>query len=151
MYIFIFILTRIYSLKSTLCRIFHEYILLKNIKLKNSLQKVDAKKLEKAEAKLQQKQEKRSNNELSGRINITSQGIESASASQMTSKKDSRMETKGNVNKIQDIRIENFDIAYGDRILLQGADLTLAFGRRYGLIGRNGLGKTTLLRMISRY
>lgn len=69
----------------------------------------------------------------------------------MTSKKDSRMETKGNVNKIQDIRIENFDIAYGDRILLQGADLTLAFGRRYGLIGRNGLGKTTLLRMISRY
>uniref|UniRef100_V9IJ82 ATP-binding cassette sub-family F member 3 n=1 Tax=Apis cerana TaxID=7461 RepID=V9IJ82_APICE len=111
--------------------------------------KVDAKKLEKAEAKLQQKQEKRSNNELSGRINITSQGIESASASQMTSKKDSRMETKGNVNKIQDIRIENFDIAYGDRILLQGADLTLAFGRRYGLIGRNGLGKTTLLRMIS--
>ncbi|XP_060830546.1 ATP-binding cassette sub-family F member 3 isoform X1 [Bombus pascuorum] len=111
--------------------------------------KVDAKKLEKAEAKLQQKQEKRSNNELSGRINIISQGIESASASQMTSKKDSRMETKGGVNKAQDIRIENFDIAYGDRILLQGADLTLAFGRRYGLIGRNGLGKTTLLRMIS--
>ncbi|XP_071874256.1 ATP-binding cassette sub-family F member 3 isoform X1 [Bombus fervidus] len=111
--------------------------------------KVDAKKLEKAEAKLQQKQEKRSNNELSGRINIVSQSIESASASQMTSKKDSRMETKGGVNKAQDIRIENFDIAYGDRILLQGADLTLAFGRRYGLIGRNGLGKTTLLRMIS--
>ncbi|CAD1477472.1 unnamed protein product, partial [Heterotrigona itama] len=111
--------------------------------------KVDAKKLEKAEAKLQQKQEKRSNNELSGRINAITQGIESASASQMTSKKDSRMETKGGVNKAQDIRIENFDIAYGDRILLQGADLTLAFGRRYGLIGRNGLGKTTLLRMIS--
>ncbi|XP_017752553.1 PREDICTED: ATP-binding cassette sub-family F member 3 isoform X2 [Eufriesea mexicana] len=111
--------------------------------------KVDAKKLEKAEAKLQQKQEKRSNNELSGRINTISQGIESASASQMTSKKDSRMETKSGVNKTQDIRIENFDIAYGDRILLQGADLTLAFGRRYGLIGRNGLGKTTLLRMIS--
>lgn len=35
------------------------------------------------------------------------------------------------------------------RILLQNADLTLAFGRRYGLVGRNGLGKTTLLRMIS--
>lgn len=61
------------------------------------------------------------------------------------------MENKGGVNKTQDIRIENFDVAYGDRILLQGADLTLAFGRRYGLIGRNGLGKTTLLRMISRY
>lgn len=35
------------------------------------------------------------------------------------------------------------------RVLLQGADLTLAFGRRYGLVGRNGLGKSTLLRMIS--
>lgn len=34
------------------------------------------------------------------------------------------------------------------RVLLQGADLLLAFGRRYGLVGRNGLGKTTLLRMI---
>lgn len=35
------------------------------------------------------------------------------------------------------------------RVLLQGADLSLAFGRRYGLVGRNGLGKSTLLRMIS--
>lgn len=35
------------------------------------------------------------------------------------------------------------------RVLLQGADLTLAYGRRYGLVGRNGLGKSTLLRMIS--
>lgn len=108
--------------------------------------------MEKAEAKLQQKQEKRVINELgiAGRTNNVNQATESASASQMTSKKDSRMETKGGVNKTQDIRIENFDVAYGDRVLLQGADLTLAFGRRYGLIGRNGLGKTTLLRMISR-
>lgn len=35
------------------------------------------------------------------------------------------------------------------RVLLRGADIVLAFGRRYGLVGRNGLGKTTLLRMIS--
>lgn len=35
------------------------------------------------------------------------------------------------------------------RVLLQGADISLAFGRRYGFVGRNGLGKTTLLRMIS--
>ncbi|XP_015590297.1 ATP-binding cassette sub-family F member 3 isoform X2 [Cephus cinctus] len=113
--------------------------------------KVDAKKLEKAEAKLQQKQEKRVGNESAANRNTPSmsQGIETASASQMTSKKDSRLETKGGSNRTQDIRIENFDVAYGDRVLLQGADLTLAFGRRYGLVGRNGLGKTTLLRMIS--
>lgn len=115
---------------------------------------MDAKKLEKAEAKLQQKQEKRIVNEQgsAGRINTANNISESsASASQMTSKKDNRMETKGGVNKTQDIRIENFDVAYGDRVLLHGADLMLVFGRRYGLIGRNGLGKTTLLRMISRY
>ncbi|XP_012235456.2 ATP-binding cassette sub-family F member 3 isoform X1 [Linepithema humile] len=114
--------------------------------------KVDAKKLEKAEAKLQQKQEKRIVNEQgsASRVSTANNAAESAaSASQMMSKKDSRMETKGGVNKTQDIRIENFDVAYGDRVLLHGADLTLTFGRRYGLIGRNGLGKTTLLRMIS--
>ncbi|XP_034949358.1 ATP-binding cassette sub-family F member 3-like [Chelonus insularis] len=113
--------------------------------------KVDAKKLEKAEAKLQQKQEKRNGLDLGNntKINSINQSIELASASQMMSKKDSRMESKGGTNKTQDIRIENFDVAYGNKILLQGADLTLAFGRRYGLIGRNGLGKTTLLRMIS--
>ncbi|KAG7207912.1 hypothetical protein KM043_009502 [Ampulex compressa] len=118
---------------------------------RDDVMKVDAKKLEKAEAKLQQKQEKRVINELglSSKVGLMNQGAEAASASQMMSKKDSRMETKGGVNKTQDIRIENFDVAYGDRILLHGADLTLAFGRRYGLIGRNGLGKTTLLRMIS--
>ncbi|KAH0953462.1 hypothetical protein HN011_008579 [Eciton burchellii] len=122
------------------------------VNTRDDVMKVDAKKLEKAEAKLQQKQEKRIVNEQgsASRVNTASHAAEnSASASQMTSKKDSRMETKGGANKTQDIRIENFDVAYGDRVLLHGADLTLAFGRRYGLIGRNGLGKTTLLRMIS--
>lgn len=114
---------------------------------------MDAKKLEKAEAKLQQKQEKRIVNEQgsAARVNTANHAESSASASQMMSRKDSRMDTKGGVNKSQDIRIENFDVAYGDRVLLRGADLMLSFGRRYGLIGRNGLGKTTLLRMISRY
>ncbi|KAF5283689.1 hypothetical protein FQR65_LT13760 [Abscondita terminalis] len=107
--------------------------------------KVDAKKLEKAELKLQQKQEKRSSD---GCRIIAPPKLESATASQVTSKKDNKLEAKGG-NKTVDIRIENFDIAYGDRVLLRGADLVLAFGRRYGLVGRNGLGKTTLLRMIS--
>lgn len=35
------------------------------------------------------------------------------------------------------------------RSLLQGAELCLVSGRRYGLIGRNGLGKTTLLKMLA--
>lgn len=107
--------------------------------------KVDAKKLEKAELKLQQKQEKRSGD--TNKVPVVSK-LETATASQVTSKKDNKLEAKGN-NKTVDIRIENFDIAYGDRVLLRSADLVLAFGRRYGLVGRNGLGKTTMLRMIS--
>lgn len=42
-----------------------------------------------------------------------------------------------------------FDHVPTFRCLLQGAELSLAFGRRYGLIGRNGLGKTTLLKMLA--
>ncbi|XP_022117099.2 ATP-binding cassette sub-family F member 3 [Pieris rapae] len=106
--------------------------------------KVDARKLEKAEAKLQQKQQKHKE----AKVPVAVPVLQTATASQVTSKKDSKLEAKG-TNRTQDIRIENFDIAYGDRVLLQGADLVLAFGRRYGLVGRNGLGKTTLLRMIS--
>ncbi|XP_047021902.1 ATP-binding cassette sub-family F member 3 [Helicoverpa zea] len=106
--------------------------------------KVDAKKLEKAEAKLQQKQQKQKDS----KAPVSAPILQTATASQVTSKKDSKLEAKG-TNRTQDIRIENFDIAYGDRVLLQGADLVLAFGRRYGLVGRNGLGKTTLLRMIA--
>uniref|UniRef100_A0A7N9CRU4 ATP-binding cassette sub-family F member 3 n=1 Tax=Macaca fascicularis TaxID=9541 RepID=A0A7N9CRU4_MACFA len=34
-------------------------------------------------------------------------------------------------------------------VLLTGADVNLAWGRRYGLVGRNGLGKTTLLKMLA--
>ncbi|CAG9835609.1 unnamed protein product [Diabrotica balteata] len=106
--------------------------------------KVDARKLEKAEAKLQEKLDKRTK-EIKV---IAPPKLQTATASQVTSKKDSKLEAKG-TNRTQDIRIENFDVAYGDKVLLQGADLTLACGRRYGLVGRNGLGKSTLLRMIS--
>lgn len=109
-------------------------------------QKVNSKKLEKAQQKLQQKQDKRST-EPPKIVPIMPQ-LQTASASQVVSKKDNLMESKGS-NRSMDIRIENFDVSYGNKVLLQNADLLLANGRRYGLVGRNGLGKTTLLRMIS--
>ncbi|XP_039569858.1 ATP-binding cassette sub-family F member 3 isoform X2 [Passer montanus] len=107
---------------------------------------VNAKKLEKAEARLKAKQDKRLE-----RDSLKSSGpvvLEEASASQASSKKETRMESSGK-NKSYDVRIENFDVSFGERVLLTGADLNLAFGRRYGLVGRNGLGKTTLLKMIA--
>jgi ATP-binding cassette, subfamily F, member 3 len=45
--------------------------------------------------------------------------------------------------------ISNATIRLGGRSLLDGADLTIAPGRRIGLVGRNGVGKSTLLRAIA--
>lgn len=55
--------------------------------------------------------------------------------------------TKG---KSKDIKIENFDISFAGRRILTDANLTLAYGRRYGVVGKNGIGKSTLLRAIAR-
>uniref|UniRef100_A0A8C8LNQ8 ATP-binding cassette sub-family F member 3 n=1 Tax=Oncorhynchus tshawytscha TaxID=74940 RepID=A0A8C8LNQ8_ONCTS len=109
-------------------------------------QTVDARKLEKAEAKLKQKQGRR--NERDSQKTTSPLVLEEASASQASSKKDSRVDLSGK-NRTYDIRIENFDVSFGERSLLQGAELSLSTGRRYGLIGRNGLGKTTLLKMLA--
>ncbi|XP_063162410.1 ATP-binding cassette sub-family F member 3 isoform X1 [Candoia aspera] len=107
---------------------------------------VNAKKLEKAEARLKAKQCKKQERDSvkSGSPLV----LEEASASQAASKKENRLEMSGK-NKSYDVRIENFDVSFGERVLLTGADLNLAYGRRYGLVGRNGLGKTTLLKMIA--
>uniref|UniRef100_A0A7N6FFE0 ATP-binding cassette sub-family F member 3 n=1 Tax=Anabas testudineus TaxID=64144 RepID=A0A7N6FFE0_ANATE len=107
---------------------------------------VDAKKLEKAEAKLKAKHDRR--NEKDSQKASTPLVLEEASASQASSKKENRVDQSGK-NRSYDIRIENFDVSFGERCLLQGAELSLAFGRRYGLVGRNGLGKTTLLKMLA--
>ncbi|VDK69257.1 unnamed protein product [Litomosoides sigmodontis] len=48
-----------------------------------------------------------------------------------------------------DIKVENFDIAAQGRVLFHKAELTISFGRRYGLVGPNGMGKTTLLKHIA--
>lgn len=50
---------------------------------------------------------------------------------------------------MKDVKLESVDISIGTKQLLTCADLTMAYGRRYGLVGRNGIGKTTLLSMIS--
>ena len=49
----------------------------------------------------------------------------------------------------RDIALENLVITNGGEPLIEDGTLTLAYGRRYGMIGRNGAGKTTLLRAIA--
>lgn len=60
-----------------------------------------------------------------------------------------QMPVNSSDQKTKDLIIENFDIHYGGKCILMNADLTLSFGRRYGLIGKNGVGKSTLLRAIA--
>ncbi|GAX81005.1 hypothetical protein CEUSTIGMA_g8440.t1 [Chlamydomonas eustigma] len=49
----------------------------------------------------------------------------------------------------RDIHLEDFNVSNGGKDLIADATLMLAFGRRYGLVGRNGTGKTTLLRALA--
>jgi ATP-binding cassette subfamily F protein 3 len=51
---------------------------------------------------------------------------------------------------VEVVRLDNAGITYdGQRWVLRGLDLTIARGEKTALVGYNGLGKTTLLRMIA--
>lgn len=49
----------------------------------------------------------------------------------------------------RDIHITSFSLSYYGRPLVQETDLELNYGRRYGLIGSNGSGKSTILAAIA--
>ena len=46
------------------------------------------------------------------------------------------------------LRIDNLNTYYGDSHILRGVSLTLPRGVSMGLLGRNGMGKTTLIRTL---
>uniref|UniRef100_A0A0N4ZRZ4 ABC transporter domain-containing protein n=1 Tax=Parastrongyloides trichosuri TaxID=131310 RepID=A0A0N4ZRZ4_PARTI len=63
-------------------------------------------------------------------------------------------QTKTQVQETQDetskdIKVTNFDITAAGKLLFNKAELIIAHGRRYGLVGPNGQGKTTLLKHIA--
>ena len=46
------------------------------------------------------------------------------------------------------IKINDLGFSYGEKIVLKDITMTLEEGRIYGLLGENGVGKTTLFRVI---
>ncbi|KAJ3805531.1 P-loop containing nucleoside triphosphate hydrolase protein [Lentinula aff. lateritia] len=115
---------------------------------KGKASKVDVKKLEKQEAKLKAKIEKRSRRDL-----YEGSKLLDAHRKQQTYEelfmKINPLEAANSRNKSKDIHLPSIDVSFGSNRILSGATLTLAHGRRYGLIGRNGVGKSTLLRHIA--
>jgi ATP-binding cassette subfamily F protein 2 len=49
----------------------------------------------------------------------------------------------------KDINVEGLTITFHGQELVQDSTLTLAHGQRYGLVGQNGVGKTTLLNVVA--
>ena len=46
--------------------------------------------------------------------------------------------------------IDKLTVIVGGRALLEDTQLRLAYGRKYGLVGRNGIGKTCLMNSLAR-
>jgi ATP-binding cassette, subfamily F, member 1 len=50
----------------------------------------------------------------------------------------------------KDIKIDGFSVSARGKELLTNTDLTIVHGRRYGLVGPNGMGKTTIMKLLAR-
>ena len=60
-------------------------------------------------------------------------GSREATASQVINKQQVRAEASG-TNNNKDIVLENFDISYGEKVLIKGATVTLSYGRRWVVV-----------------
>lgn len=43
--------------------------------------------------------------------------------------------------KGRDIKIDSYTLSFHGRLLIEGAEISLNYGQRYGLLGENGSGK----------
>lgn len=113
--------------------------------------RVDKKKLEKAERKLRAKQDKKVfktvEYESSRLLDVTD---EQQSYEEFFMAVNPLQLGSDNQSKSKDIKVDGFDVSIGGKRILSDTSLTLAYSRRYGLVGQNGIGKSTLLRALSR-
>jgi ATP-binding cassette subfamily F protein 2 len=50
----------------------------------------------------------------------------------------------------RDVKITSVSLVFHGRVLIQDATMELTYGRRYGLLGENGCGKSTLMKAIDK-
>ncbi|KAF2448016.1 P-loop containing nucleoside triphosphate hydrolase protein [Karstenula rhodostoma CBS 690.94] len=113
--------------------------------------RVDRKKLEKAERKLQAKQDRKVFKNVEYEASkLLNQPDETQSYEDFYMQVNPLMLGSEASTKSKDIKIDGFDISINGLRILSDTSLTLAYGRRYGLVGQNGIGKSTLLRALSR-
>ncbi|KAG9029045.1 hypothetical protein FRB95_005779 [Tulasnella sp. JGI-2019a] len=51
--------------------------------------------------------------------------------------------------KGRDIKIDQYTLSFHGRLLFEGAEISLNYGQRYGLLGENGSGKSTFLQSLA--
>lgn len=113
--------------------------------------KVDKKKLEKAERKIAAKQNKKTFKTVEYEASrLLNQPEATQSYEDFYMAVNPLQLGAGSGGKTKDIKIDNCDVSIGGQRILQDTTLTLAYGHRYGLVGNNGVGKSTLLRALSR-
>ncbi|KNG51472.1 P-loop containing nucleoside triphosphate hydrolase protein [Stemphylium lycopersici] len=112
--------------------------------------RVDRKKLEKAERKLRAKQDRKEFKNVEYEASkLLNEPNETQSYEEFYMAVNPLQLGESNT-KSKDIKIDSFDISMPGLRILTDSSLTLAYGRRYGLVGQNGIGKSTLLRALAR-
>lgn len=113
--------------------------------------KVDKKKLEKAERKIAAKQNKKTFKNVEYEASrLLNEPTDAQSYEEFFMAVNPLQLGSQNQAKSKDIKVDSIDVSIGGLRILTDTSLTLAYGHRYGLVGKNGIGKSTLLRALAR-
>ena len=113
--------------------------------------RVDKKKLEKAERKIRAKQDRKVMKNVEYEASrLLAQPDDAQSYEEFFMAVNPLQLGSDQASKSKDIKVDGVDVSIGGKRILTDTSLTLAYGRRYGLVGQNGIGKSTLLRALSR-
>lgn len=112
--------------------------------------RVDKKKLEKAERKIAAKQDRKVMKNVEYEASRLLEQPDDAQSYEEFYMQVNPLQLGGDQAKSKDIKVDGIDVSIGGLRILTDTTLTMAFGRRYGLVGQNGIGKSTLLRALSR-